>query len=514
VGLLIGSILLVIIETLVLATPSYGQASRWYPAKMISGKGQLSWFPDIAVDQSGKVHIVWSSGLPGYDVVMYASSPNGQDWSQMNDIVALPQTAGSEASRPALLVDSDGVLHMTYRYTNVFYSNTPLQDANSAPAWGKPILMSNPAQIAYFSDLALDHEGGLHLVLTWNMPTLDCPICYHVFYRYSVDHGDSWSEPLDISGYGDGAAKPEIVVDSRGNLLVTWESGIGGSYGAVTSPVQVKYAASYDRGKTWISPQIFDSPSPEAVNVCIGQERKDRLVAVWQGVPDSVIYYKVSKDFGRSWSKTNAIPDIWGSWPVVNNRLDRCSMASDSLGKVHLVIAGRGKKDQTTIDLLHSIWDGNAWIKSDPIATYSGDDPEWPRIVIGNGDQIHVTWFVRDFAHISDSDRGEYRVWYKHGIADAPALPTRVYPTVPSYTPSVETSTPKVKETSTPTAIPLGDLKDPPIQVNSTAENFYLSLFGLVLIPCVLLIAIVVFVRYSSGAKQFMDKIFRLRKPL
>jgi hypothetical protein len=65
--------------------------------------------------------------------------------------------------------------------------------------------------------------------------------------------------------------------------------------------------------------------------------------------------------------------------------------------------------------------------------------PEWPRVAVSNGNQVNVVWFVRDEAHIWESDKGRYRVWYSKGVASAPFVNSQP---IPAITPtSVATAT-------------------------------------------------------------------------
>jgi hypothetical protein len=170
-----------------LAGPGAAQAPRWSdPVSMGPG-----WFPDITADQAGNVHLAWSASVAkpnpddptgrsviGYDQVMYAVESGGQ-WSKPIDIVALKMNGGSEVTRPTLLADPQGILHMTYRGVFVYYSNAPVSMAGLATNWAPPYRFSED-QVSYFSRMAMDSKGTLHLVYTENVMTAACTLCYHV----------------------------------------------------------------------------------------------------------------------------------------------------------------------------------------------------------------------------------------------------------------------------------------------------------------------------------------------
>ncbi len=138
--------------------------SAWsQPVSMAYG-----WFPDIAADSYGGLHVVWSTGKSlgnasinttqtpeEFDVVMYTSNPDGTKWSAPNDIAAM--TSGGEVTRPSLLIDQNGILHLTYREIGIFYSQAPVDTSISARTWQPPLIISEN-QVAYFSRMAEDFK--------------------------------------------------------------------------------------------------------------------------------------------------------------------------------------------------------------------------------------------------------------------------------------------------------------------------------------------------------------------
>lgn|GEM_PF-557563 len=417
----------------------------------------VGWFPDVAADPLGGVHLVWAGGrllkdsssssddpARGYDAVMYAASPDGRRWESFNDIAAIPQGGGSESTRPAIIIDPGYTLHLTYRGQNVYYSQAPVFSAASAKSWRSPLQISQ-GQVAYFSKLVAGVDGRLHLIFTQNVPTAACGICYHVLYRRSDSDGFFWSDRLDVSVLDIGGAKPQLLIDGQGNLHLVWESGQGGSYGQLEDPTSVKYAASYDGGDSWINPIRLSSLASNAKNIALGLDGDDTLVAAWQDLPDNRVLFRVSEDQGQSWSLAKSIPGVWGVWYDYQPRLDDYAMATDSAGMLHLIMVGRTSSEQRSMQVLHLTWDGSRWSDPDVIVTLEGDVPEWPRIAIGNGNVLRVTWYQRDAAHIFDSGRGIYTIWYTQASITAPRL-------TPPPTP---TNTPLPFEADSTTSAPL-----------------------------------------------------------
>ena len=412
-----------------LSTPAGAQSGAWSAPTSL---GEY-WFPDVAVDASGRVHAVWASGTTGFDAVMYAKRELGGEWSRPIDIFAEPQIAGgSEATRPTLFVDSDNQLHSTHRSTTVFYSQAPAGGAHVASYWRAQLAIGE----GYFSRVARSADGALHLIYTQNLQTESCRICYHVYYVRSYDDGISWSDPQDISLELIGTAKPQLLIDSQQNLHVVWESGLGGSYGQLSDPTTVVYVGSADGGESWSLPYKFDpsrgvTTAAMARNIAIGEDGNGHLVVAWWAIPEDTIYFQTSRDAGRTWSMAQPIPNVLGIWALYQSRLDDYAMATDSAGRVHLVLVGRRAVEQTQAELIRITWDGSGWSQPDVIAAYGGDMPEWPRIAVGLGNELHVVWFVRDVGSLFNSDAGNYRVWYSTRTVDSEAIAPVDVPLIP-----------------------------------------------------------------------------------
>ena len=452
------------------------------------------WFPDVAVDGSGRVHAVWSSGEEGFDTVMYAAKTEA-GWGRAVDIVALPQIAGgSEASRPTLLIDPANNLHLTYRYTTVYYSQAPAGGAGVPGYWRAPFAVDE----GYFSRMARDSQGVLHLIFTQNVQTETCRICYHVFYVRSTDDGFMWSDPVDISVQATGAAKPQLIVDHQDNLHVVWEAGYGGSYGQLSDPTSVYYVSSYDGGSSWgkpyaLAPGRGATTAAMARNVTIAEDANGHLVVAWLAIPEEIVYYQLSMNAGETWSVPSPIPNVFGMWALYQSRLDDYATAVDSAGRVHLVMVGRRVPEQTRSELLHIVWDGSNWGEPSVIASYDGDMPEWPRIAVGLGNQLHVVWFVRDAENLFNSDAGNYQVWYATRTTNSPAIAPVAVPDIPPPTPPPVLDQPLVVALPTsqikPVVVEQIALPQDALLPNIRSENDEVLLIALATLPVLALVA-------------------------
>lgn len=493
------------------------QENGWSSPVRLSSEKVSAWFPDIVADPFGRLHVAWSQATGNFDNVMYTSSDDGEAWTAANDIIAIPAERGSEATRPRLVADDEtNRLVLFYRYNQVFVSEADSGAAARASAWKNAITISTIDQVAYYSDAAIDETGKLHALVTWNVPSLTCEICYHVFYRSLEKDASQWSVARDISILDHGAAKPSLQIDQQGILHAIWEASDegGGAYGNVTSPAYLVYTHSFDGGSTWTEPLRLDAVGSQSRNPALAQDGAGRLVMTWLGLPEDKIYYRLSADGGESWSTPRQIPGVSGGWDLYNTLLDGGSMAVDASGNLHLVLVGRVTGVIGQLQVLHLTWDGDAWLEPDVVSTFDGDVPEWPRIAISGGNVLNVVWTLRDEAHVWDTENGNYTIWYAELKTTATAIKPRLRPT---STATPEAAGMPVTQTGDPAVIEITETAIPAVTISPTTtvppdyipgenafykEMDYLKLIAAAMIPAALFIGLIFLIIFVKRSKK------------
>jgi len=488
------------------------QASGWSQPLQIAPENISSWFPDVKVDSSGLAHVVFAgSGVETgsdqyYDMVKYVALRDGQIVNPAVDIMATEATStGSYAARPRLWPGRNGIMNMTWRdIEGVKFTQAPVTKAGVPIAWTDSKLISE----GYFSQIVEDSRSRLHLLVTENVVTAECMNCFHLYYYQSDNDGESWTPQKDISVLTTGAAKPDIAIDVNNNLYVVWEMGPGGDLGQLSRPSKIAYAASYDRGETWTTPTTFvpGGANTEARQPSIIIDGRGNLLMTWMSVTDPGFYYQVSSDQGKNWSSPQRIPAIFNAFDIYDNRLDGQSMAQDSAGTVHLAVVGRTLQDQKTLNLLRLEWNGAAWSAPDVVATIdpaqTGDVPQWPRIAVGLGNQLHMVWYLRRGAlkqELADNPP-PYEIFYTTARSNAQALPPQPVPEVrPTATPKGRTlpqivPTDMISLTQAERGLPNSDITLTRLQ----SENDGYVRLGLSLVPALaIIIGVILFTRFK-----------------
>ncbi len=474
---------------------------KWSEPLQLSTTGQSSWFPDVFADAAGTVHVVWSTGVSTgpravFDAVLYRSSQDGVNWTEAVDIAAIP-TKGS-VTRASILVDLQGLFHFTYKSYTVYYSRAPvlaIKPQNMLP----PYEISSP-DVGYFSRIAVDSQGRLHIIHSENVFDSNCNQCFHFFHRWSDDNGQTWSAPIDVSGGPSGAAKPWLLIDAQDNLHLIWEVGRGGDLGQVPEPARVAYRVSYDRGTAWSNVVDF-VPTEEGQGrlATIGMDGQGTLVAAWLAIPEDRVYFRTSKDLGQTWSDPQIIPGVWGQWDIYQAKLDTYSMAADSQGHLHMVMVGRTNETQKSLSVMGLVWNGEAWSRPGIVTTIEGDVPEWPRLSIGNGNQLNLVWFRRNKAGIFKSDEGQYSIWYARAEAEASNVPAIIFPTYtpdPAITPTAESAPSETQPAAAPTRLVIN--QGEPIKVYTEANYLMIALQSMLPVVALVVIVVIAAVRMRS----------------
>ena len=217
-------------------------------AQTWSGKIRLTWSgtfnndPDIAVDPSNKVHVVWMchvDTLSNYEIYYKNSTDSGSSWSALQRLT----WNAARSDWPSIASDSNNNIHLVW------------QDA----AYG----------------------------------------AYEVLYKNSSNGGSSWSAVQRLTWNAGASTKPKIAVDSNDHLHVVWADASFGSE-------EILYKKSTDGGATWSAINRLTHNVNYASNPCMAIDSENHIRLVWieepPAYPNGDVYFKRSQDAGATWS--------------------------------------------------------------------------------------------------------------------------------------------------------------------------------------------------------------------
>lgn len=468
------------------------QSEGWSAPVEIDTETRSNWFPSVAADPWGAPHLVWSSGdgegEKSRDFLMY-SQKQGDGWSKANDIIFTG--IGGWAARNSLAIDRTGRLHLLVRSRDhIFYTSASPSDASSAHGWKEPRII-NSIGMPYYSAIAIDQTGIIHVVyqeMSQRTPETACEGCSDVWYRRSTDNGEIWSAPVNISNGEYGSIKLQLTVDALSNLYVSWDEGKDPN-SSTGEPVGIAYIVSRNQGVSWEPAQRLRLPDAVAAEQStLAVSGNGQLMQVFRTTPGDRILFRTSNDNGATWSEPAPILEFWAR-DRNETPWDKYAMATDSAGTIHLLAVVRRAPDAKEAELVHLRWDAsNRWQLEKTLVVDSKLRPEWPQLIVAEGNRLHATWFSRnaDDLYLSDTTAA-YKVWYSTLTVDAPAKPVAVEPTPTAKPLPTPEPAPEVKQAEI--ALAEAALRAPaPVPVKS--EGPLLEYLGLALATPVVLLGI------------------------
>lgn len=483
------------------------QIDNWTQPVIIStstvSETVVSWFPDLTVDDFNSVHTVWC--LTNISHTTHDTQPPEQliysrqtraGWSQPNDIVP----PSLDIIRNSITTDLNGHVLLLYsgsvhgRPLTLYFTQANVNDAWSAQAWSPYVQINHGA--SYMGDIAVDSHGVIHVIYDDSVryPWQENQEVYaDIYYRKSFDGGKTWTIPVNLANSPDtGSARPYLEIGSDDTLHVTWDEGWDRFTGAEANSLYSAYTYSKDGGESWSIIKIISYPTSTTGQLTVGSNGKGGVMLVWRSTLDQNVYFQWSNDGGVTWSVKPTIHGIYTrQWTIP---FDMYDMASDSNGNIHLILVGQRNETDSYPGVYHLVWDGKRW--SDPQLIFYQDNlyPEYTKIVIYGGNQIHAVWFTREKSVWEQTGRV---IWYSRSQVDAPTVTIipRPTPTVPLPT---FTHTPRPSVTPRPTISSEGISTASPIK-----EKEYLTIIMFVLSPVALLLGVVFLITLSRSHNRF-----------
>ncbi|MFX1376075.1 MAG: hypothetical protein ACFFA0_09705 [Promethearchaeota archaeon] len=267
----------------------YTEATGWSNATVISdGYNGTYWtdgycgFPDIAVDDSGVIHVVWSDETKGAWTggmwetdIMYVNYTEATGWSNLTVISdgyngtywndgasVLPKIAtdGAGGVHVVWIDDTDGVWGNDYE---IMYANF-----TEATGWSNVTVISDGYNNTYWNDgrsidpdITVDDSGGIHVV--WEDDTdgvwgTDIEIMYVNYQK-----ADGWSNPTVISDGCNGiywnhgeSSYPDIAVDDSGGIHVVWHDNTVGLWGGGGLEYEIIFVNNL-KANGWSNPTVI-----------------------------------------------------------------------------------------------------------------------------------------------------------------------------------------------------------------------------------------------------------------
>ena len=195
----------------------------WSALKQLTWTSGGSLYPDIVLDSSDTIHVIWSESAPDYsnsDIYYKRCTDGGDTWSAAQ---RLSWTTGY-AMELAIAIDSLKAIHVVwYEYTtegddgDILYKKGSDGGAN----WEKTKLLSWSSADSYDPAIAADPSDGVHVV--W--------VDYDdLYYAKSTDGGSGWTTAKRLTWTSGYSVRPALAIDSKTAIHLVWQDRTPGDY--------------------------------------------------------------------------------------------------------------------------------------------------------------------------------------------------------------------------------------------------------------------------------------------
>ncbi len=179
--------------------------AKFKKAQNITPIGAAAFSPRIALDSSEALNVVWGDTETGNRRVIFTRSTDlGATFSESRDI---SQSEGA-AFEPEICVDQTDAINVVWEDTAA--GNSAIMFARSVDnglTFSAPLAISDPTRRAIEAHIAVDRGNGIHVIWTDEVEEDS-----QIFYARSTDGGQGFSAPVNISNdEGRQARKPYIT---------------------------------------------------------------------------------------------------------------------------------------------------------------------------------------------------------------------------------------------------------------------------------------------------------------
>lgn len=233
-----------------------------YPLN-ISNNPARSYYPVISVDNAGDLYVVWYDDTPGnFDIFFSHSSDNGTSWSSP---INISKNKG-DCKRPAMTMDIDGNLNVSWEDdTSGNYEIYFSRSIDGGASWSPVVNISNNSSLSFKPAMAMDSVGNLSVI--WEDDSIgdyeiyfsrstDNGVSWSPAVKIS-NYSTSFHKPIITSDRlgNPNVSRPHIAIDNAGNINVIWNNHL-------PENVDIYFRRSVDGGESW-SPSINISNNQE-----------------------------------------------------------------------------------------------------------------------------------------------------------------------------------------------------------------------------------------------------------
>ena len=322
--------------------------STWTTIEVVStGSTSDSSYPSLAVDSVGNVNIAWQ------DFTDYAGSGTDMDifykcWDDSTSSWTTTEVVSTESTGnswyPSLAVDSAGNVHIAWRDdTNYVGSGTDHDifykrwNASSSSWTTTEVVSTESTDDSWYPSLAVDFAGSVYIAWQDSTDYAGAGWDTDIFYKCWDDSTSTWTTTEVVSTESTSASyDPFLAVDSAGNVYIAWYDST--DYAGAGGDWDIFYKCWDDSTSTWTSTEVVSTESTEnSQHPSLAVDFTGSVHIAWDDSTDYAgsgteydIFYKCWDDSTSTWTTTEVVSTESTSVSY------RPSLAVDSAGNVHI----------------------------------------------------------------------------------------------------------------------------------------------------------------------------------
>ena len=332
--------------------------SGWSNATIISEGVEDQFSPKIAVDSNRNVHIVWANntqGIWGNGDIFYRSYTPSQGWSEV--IILSNESATWDNDNnlaPDLAVDPSDNLHIVWQGVangGLWGSDDEiLYITKSGQEWSNITIISDDSDQWNDGDsrnpsIALDSFGNDFVVWQDNTVGTGWGADWDIMFRSKTPGASVWSDVRVISDdthdwNNDNSIHPVVAASPGGGAYFVWEDDTDGVWGTDKEIMYVYNSNSFWSNATVISDDITKWNNDGSSNPDIVLDSDNKIHVIWEDDTDGgwgadKEIMSVSSMDRISWSTITIISDDSNLWN--NGDSNNPAIAAGKDGSIHIV---------------------------------------------------------------------------------------------------------------------------------------------------------------------------------
>jgi len=298
--------------------------------------------PQLAVDASGSINVVWESDDIKFGVLFSHSTDGGATFSTPVDLAT--NTGGSFGAQ--LVVAVDGSINVVWEDDSNSQSNISFsRSTDQGATFSAPKNLSSNLVNSFGAQIAADASGNIDVI--WADST---PGNYDIFFSRSTDQGASFSSPKNVSNSAGNSLHAQIGVDATDGIYVVWQENVPADF----NNKDIFFVRSSDSGVNFSAPANLSNNVGNSSNSWITVDATGAINVSWEDTTSSLanIFFTRSQDAGATFPAAQNLSNDSGSSSDAQIAADKNSdlnvVWSDDTSGVSQVLFSRFTNPQAT----------------------------------------------------------------------------------------------------------------------------------------------------------------------